>query len=179
MKGIRKRVLENLAITEKAETSLGYLTKGARLVLGKSGKEALVVAVDHGANKVEVLIGDLRLKTSIDELEHIEGVRVVSRQGPKDDTPGTTTPSAPSVTSSSPLNLIGLTVDEALPIVDKALDQALLWGEKDVHIIHGVGTGRLRKAIHDYLQQQPGIRSFYPGKPHEGGAGMTIVELDA
>jgi len=179
LSGVKKQLLKNLTKPDKTKSTLAILEKGACLVLGKAANEGEVVAIDYEANKVEVLIGDMRLKTSIDELENIEGVRVIPQQRQKGEAPGITTPFARSVTSSSPLKLIGLTVDEALPIVDKALDHALLCGEKDIHIIHGVGTGRLRKGIHDYLKQQPRIRAFYPAERLEGGLGVTVVELDS
>jgi DNA mismatch repair protein MutS2 len=78
---------------------------------------------------------------------------------------------------SSQLNVIGLTVEDALPKVDKFLDQALLHGLEKVHIIHGVGSGRLRSAIGQYLAEHRGVKSFSPGEALKGGRGVTIVEL--
>jgi len=175
---LKNQLLENLVRAERPKSALGCLEKGARLILGKAGKEGDIVAVDHEANKVEVLIGDIRLKTGIDGLEHMEGVRVIPRQMGNNKASGTPIPLAESATSSPPLNLVGKTVDEALPLIDKVLDQALLCGQKHIHIIHGIGTGRLRKGIHEHLKYQQGIKAFYPGEPLEGGSGLTIVELD-
>jgi DNA mismatch repair protein MutS2 len=78
---------------------------------------------------------------------------------------------------SSQLNVIGLTVEDALPKVDKFLDQALLHGLERVHIVHGVGSGRLRNAIGQYLAGHRGVKSFSPGETLKGGRGITIVEL--
>jgi DNA mismatch repair protein MutS2 len=175
---IKNQALKNMTREDRTKSTLECLEKGTRLVLGKERKEGEVAAIDYEANKVELLIGDMRLKTSIDELEHMKGVQIIPRHAEQSKRPGITTPLAEPPGSSSPLNLIGLTVDEALPIVDKALDRALLYGKRDLHIVHGVGTGRLRKGIHDYLKQQAGVKAFYPGKPLEGGVGITIVELD-
>ena len=77
----------------------------------------------------------------------------------------------------SQLNVIGLTVEDALPKVDKFIDQALLHGLEKVHIIHGVGSGRLRNAIGQYLNGHRAVKNFSPGETMKGGRGITIVEL--
>ena len=78
---------------------------------------------------------------------------------------------------SSQLNVIGLTVDDALPKVDKFIDQALLHGLERVQIIHGVGSGRLRDAIGRYLNGHRAVRSLSSGETTKGGRGITVVEL--
>ena len=75
------------------------------------------------------------------------------------------------------LNVIGLTVEDALPKVDKFIDQALLHGLEKVQIIHGVGTGRLRDAIGRYLNGHRAVKSLSSGETMKGGRGMTLVEL--
>jgi len=77
----------------------------------------------------------------------------------------------------SQLNVIGLTVEDALPKVDKFIDQALLHGLEKIHILHGVGSGRLRKAIGQYLNGHRAVKNFSPGETMRGGRGITIVEL--
>lgn len=77
----------------------------------------------------------------------------------------------------SELNVIGLTVEEAIPMVDKFIDQALLHGLERVQIIHGLGSGRLRNAIGQYLRGNRGVKGFSPGEMKRGGHGVTIVEL--
>jgi len=77
----------------------------------------------------------------------------------------------------SELNVIGLTVEDALPKVDKFIDQALLHGLEKIYIIHGVGSGRLRNAISQYLNGHRAVKSFSPGETMKGGRGITIVEL--
>ncbi|BEQ14050.1 endonuclease MutS2 [Desulfoferula mesophila] len=75
------------------------------------------------------------------------------------------------------LNLIGKRVDEALPLVDKALDQALLAGRGELRVVHGMGTGRLRAAIREYLAEHPAVASFRAGERGEGGAGVTVAQV--
>ena len=81
--------------------------------------------------------------------------------------------------SSFPLecNVIGMHVDEALAVVDKYLDNALLNKASSVRIIHGMGTGALRKAVHAYLKRNVNVESFRMGAQGEGGLGATVVEL--
>jgi DNA mismatch repair protein MutS2 len=75
------------------------------------------------------------------------------------------------------LNLIGQRVDDALEESDKFLDRALLEGKQAVRIIHGFGTGTLRRAVREHLRKHPAVRSWRPGAENEGGDGATVVEL--
>jgi len=75
------------------------------------------------------------------------------------------------------LKIIGLRVEEALPLVEKAIDEALLGGLRELEVIHGAGTGRLRKAVRDYLREHDFVENFAPGGPGRGGDGVTVVEV--
>jgi DNA mismatch repair protein MutS2 len=88
----------------------------------------------------------------------------------------TTSTDAPAIAAE--LNLIGQRVDDALEESDKFLDRALLEGKQAVRIIHGFGTGTLRKAIREHLRRHPAVRSFRAGGDNEGGDGATIAVLD-
>ena len=73
------------------------------------------------------------------------------------------------------LNLLGLTVDEALPEVDAYIDRAILNGQTVVYLIHGNGTGALRTAIHKHLRGNRMVKSFRLGRYGEGESGVTVV----
>jgi DNA mismatch repair protein MutS2 len=75
------------------------------------------------------------------------------------------------------LRLIGRTTDEARDLLEKYLDDAFLAGLPSVRVIHGKGTGALRRAVEELLASHPLITSHRPGEPHEGGAGATVAEL--
>ncbi|HYG09274.1 MAG TPA: Smr/MutS family protein, partial [Pyrinomonadaceae bacterium] len=75
------------------------------------------------------------------------------------------------------LNLIGRTTDEAVDAADKFLDEAFLNGIARVRIIHGHGTGALRRAIADFLRSHAHVETFAAAPPDQGGAGATLVEL--
>ncbi len=85
--------------------------------------------------------------------------------------------SADAAPIAAELNLVGQRVDDALEESDRFLDRALLEGKAAVRIIHGFGTGTLRKAIRDYLRKHPAVKSWRPGADNEGGDGATVVEL--
>jgi DNA mismatch repair protein MutS2 len=75
------------------------------------------------------------------------------------------------------LKLIGLRVDEALDLLEQFLDRASLGGQREVRVIHGLGTGRLRNAVREHLARHPLVEGFRPGEPHEGRDGATVVTL--
>lgn len=79
---------------------------------------------------------------------------------------------------STEINVIGLTVDEALAKIDKYIDDAYLCHLSSIRIIHGKGTGALRKGIHAYLNGCSYIKGYHLAQPGEGDAGVTVVELN-
>ncbi len=82
-----------------------------------------------------------------------------------------------AMTFSPELNVMGMTVSDAIPAIDKFLDDACLTHMNKVTIIHGKGTGALRNGIHQYLKKQKHVKSFRAGEYGEGEYGVTIVEL--
>ena len=75
------------------------------------------------------------------------------------------------------IHLLGRTTEEARALVEKYLDDAFLAGLPSIRLIHGKGTGALRKAVHELLGVHPLVASFRPGESWEGGSGATVVEL--
>jgi DNA mismatch repair protein MutS2 len=73
--------------------------------------------------------------------------------------------------------LRGKRVDEALEQLDRHLDRAVLAGAPWVNVIHGHGTGAMKKAVRDLLAAHPQVASFRPGAQGEGGDGVTVVQL--
>ncbi|MFQ5898614.1 MAG: endonuclease MutS2 [Candidatus Methylomirabilia bacterium] len=88
-----------------------------------------------------------------------------------------TLPDKPEVPAE--LHLLGKTTEEARDFVEKYLDDAFLGGLASVRLVHGKGTGALRRAIHQLLAAHPLVEQFRDGEPHEGGGGATVVELRA
>lgn len=90
---------------------------------------------------------------------------------------GVTLARKPGADASAEILLLGRTVEEALTLVDKYLDDVYLEGLSPVRIVHGVGSGRLKRAIADLLARHPHVEAFKSAPSDEGGAGVTIVIL--
>ena len=75
------------------------------------------------------------------------------------------------------INVIGQRIEDAIPQIEKSLDEALLSGAAHIRIVHGHGTGRLREAVREHFRAHPAVASLRAGEAREGGNGATIVEL--
>ena len=73
--------------------------------------------------------------------------------------------------------MVGCTVDEALARAERFLDESLLGDQRVVRVIHGYGTGQLKRALSGFLQQHPLVARFQAAPPEQGGGGVTVVEL--
>ena len=125
---------------------------------------------------VTVQMGILRSQVNISDLEIIEDVNPYSPKAMKRTSKGKIKMSK-SLSVSPEINLLGKTVDEAVSELDKYLDDALLSYLNSVRVVHGKGTGALRKGIHEYLRRQKHVKSYRLAEYGEGDAGVTIVEL--
>lgn len=83
-----------------------------------------------------------------------------------------------SASVSTEINLIGMTTDEAIAVLDKYLDDAYIAHLPSVRIVHGKGTGALRAAVHKHLKRLKYVKSFHLGEFGEGDAGVTIAEFE-
>lgn len=149
---------------------------GQQVYIPALGQTGVVTAGANREGRWEVLTGAVKLRLLPQELaeSHRESLRprLFSSRGAS----AAALAALPAWESTS-LNIIGLRVDEALPLVDRLLDQAVLHGCRQVDIIHGIGTGRLQEAVHQHLRRHPLVQKFHPAPPQQGGRGLTIVEL--
>ena len=83
----------------------------------------------------------------------------------------------PAQSVKTEINLLGMTVSEAVQEVDAFIDQAVLAGLEEVKIIHGMGTGKLREGIRNHLRGMRNVSEFRTGRYGEGESGVTIVKL--
>ena len=162
-------------------TPLGGLKVGEHVKIVTLGSRGTIVGVEESLKQVEVITEKAKVKTSFSDIERVpyeEVVDLTLRDERGIETPrNQPLPQKSDQEPPSQLKVIGLTVEDALPKVDKFIDQALLHGLEKVHIVHGVGSGRLRNAIGKYLQGHQGVKSFAPGEQMRGGRGITVVEL--
>lgn len=116
-----------------------------------------------------VLAGNARLKVRLETLQKISSPKPVPADG--------VTSSLYTPEGKTEIDLRGLLGDEAISQVERFLDDAIVSGLHRVDIIHGKGTGALRKRITEFLKTYPHVRSFRLGEWNEGGTGVTVVEL--
>jgi DNA mismatch repair protein MutS2 len=143
---------------------------GDRVLLRGLGVEGRVLAVQAGEADVDVR--GKRLRASVAELQVVGG-------------PAPAEPSKVSVNvmlsargaAPTEINVIGCSVDEALSRIERFLDDLLLTDERQVRIIHGFGTGQLRRSIGEYLDRHPLVATHQPAPQEHGGGGVTVAEL--
>ena len=131
----------------------------------------------HPDNKgfLFVQMGIMRSKVHISDLQRIDETEI---QTPSMQKTGSGKIRISKSASISPeIKLLGKTVDEAIAELDKYLDDAYLSHLKTVRVVHGKGTGALRKGIHNYLRRQRHVADFHLAEYGEGDAGVTIVNF--
>lgn len=135
-----------------------------------------VASLPDNKGNLTVQMGILRSQVNISDLEIIDETPAYLKKTTRAGGKGKIKMSK-SLSVSTEINLLGKTVDEAIAELDKYLDDASLAHLSSVRIVHGKGTGALRKGIHQYLRRQKHVRSFRLGEFGEGDAGVTIAEL--
>ena len=135
-----------------------------------------IQSLPDSRGNVTVQMGILRSQVNISDLEIMEETPAYAPRKATRTSKGRIGMSK-SMSVSPEINLLGKTVDEAVAELDKYLDDALLAHLNTVRVVHGKGTGALRKGIHEYLRRQKHVRSYHLAEFGEGDAGVTIVEL--
>ena len=166
---ITARVASDQPTSASPEPSaLSPVTVGSRVIVGGLGLEATVIALHDGTADLDVR--GKRMRASIRDLRVIGGQPAVAKVSvhvelqPRESTP-------------SDLNVIGCTVDEAITRAERFLDESLLTDQRVIRLIHGYGTGQLKRALTGFLTQHPLVARFATAPPNQGGGGVTVVEL--
>lgn len=179
---LRKKIKDTSgsAVTEKRKPKKNY--KPEDFKLGESVKVLSMNLVGTIASRpdsrgnVTVQMGILRSQVNISDLEIVNEPSAYEPKKLNRTSKGKIRMSK-SLSVSPEINLLGRTVDEAVAELDKYLDDALLSHLNTVRVVHGKGTGALRKGIHEYLRRQKHVKSYHLAEFGEGDAGVTIVEL--
>jgi DNA mismatch repair protein MutS2 len=141
---------------------------GVRVTVGALGLEGVVLQV-HGKH-AEIDMNGKRLRAALRDLRVIGAASSSAKVRVNIDL-------QPRIGSLSELNVIGCTVDEALGRLEKFLDESTVTDQQVLRIIHGHGTGQLRRAVADFLKEHPLVARFQAAPPDQGGGGATVVEL--
>ncbi|MCR4584863.1 MAG: endonuclease MutS2 [Lachnospiraceae bacterium] len=140
-------------------------------VLSMDVDGTIVSAPDKNGN-VSVQCGIITSKVKLSDLTELS-----DKKSPAKKTSAGSYSAAKVSTISPEINLIGRTVDDAISLLDKYIDDAMMSRLDKIRVVHGKGTGALRKGIHDYLRFHPGVKHFDLAAHGEGDGGVTIVEL--
>src|SRR6266403_1088334 len=157
--------------------SADRLQPGAKIRVRGFSKPVLLRRIDGSSAEIEA--GPLRMKVALDEITGVEG----AAPAPKSSSPAaglqsvTVTSQRGEAGTSDEINVIGMTVEEATDRLDKFLDDAALARKTRIRIIHGHGTGALRKGIGEFLATHPLVEKHLFETEEHGGKAITIVEL--
>lgn len=167
-------------ITRELETALGVsikpkgssLTPGSHVRIPGLGKEGRITNVSE-SGLAEVAIGKLKVKVKLSDLTDATAQRR-EKSASKKETIGVEIPIA---IPRWEVKIIGLRVDEAITVVEKAINDAFLGGLSELSIIHGRGTGRLKMAVREYVSRHALVKKFRNAEFSAGGDAVTVVEL--
>ena len=159
------------------------LKAGDKVFVKNINQEGVVQSVRPQKNEAEVLCGNIRVRSKISDLSVLIPERNAQNDKKKpagkrvSDRVQVSKNLTPKPLPSLELNVIGMTVQEALPEVEAFIDGAVCANLEEVRIVHGVGTGKLRAGIQDYLKKHRNVEEFRLGKYGEGETGVTIVKI--
>ena len=146
---------------------------GDKVKIVSMGLTGIVNSLPDNKGNMFVQCGIMRTKTNIADLVLVEEEEITSKVLNK--TGAGKIKMSKSFQVSPEINLLGQTVDEALAVLDKYLDDAYLAHLPSVRVVHGKGTGALRQGVHNYLKRVSYVQSYRLGEIGEGDAGVTIV----
>ena len=159
----------------KAQLKPEQLKKGDLVRVVSMGLKGTVSSLPDAKGNLFVQCGILRTNVNVRDLVRVEEPSVTAPNMKRTGT-GKLRMSK-SISVSPEINLLGKTVDEAIPLLDKYLDDAYLAHLKSVRVVHGKGTGALRNAVQQHLKRVKYIKSYRLGEYGEGDAGVTVVEF--
>lgn len=174
----RKKLKEKLDNVEEAMykredegQGLDKVYEGQEVYLTKFNTKAIVLTLPDNKGDVQVQAGIMKITVNIKDLRESGTNKDEKKKNKKREI------NLNLRQVSSSVDLRGMDSEEALYTADKYLDDAYLGGLGEVTIIHGKGSGVLRKAINDMLKKHPHVKSYRLGEYGEGGSGVTVVEL--
>ncbi len=148
----------------------GGIGRGSPVTVAGGSGVGEVEALSADGRQATVVFGAVRMRVPVTDLTPARK-RAAAAQTPVDR--GMEKPEA----VRQDLDIRGMTGEEALPLLDKFIDDAILSGLHRVDVIHGKGTGALRKKVADFLSSHPRVKGFRLGEWNEGGTGATVIEL--
>jgi DNA mismatch repair protein MutS2 len=160
------------------EINASALQSGTKIRVRGFNKPVIFRRLDGSSAEIEA--GPLRMKVAVDEIIGVEGEtpgKVAIQPNRHDNVTVTSRSDDTSSSGSTEINVIGMTVEQASELVDKFIDESVLASRQRVRIIHGHGTGALRRGLAEFLRTHPSVaQSSFETEEH-GGKAITVVEL--
>ena len=150
------------------------LKVGDKVFSQKLGVQVQVVEI-RGRSRIKVRCGGISTEVQADDLFYSVAEQNHAKKRSYVGSSSKTQLNTRSVTNE--INVIGKTVDEAIMEVDEFIDRAVVGGLKQIWVIHGMGTGRLRAGLHEHFRHHPNVAEFRLGVYGEGESGVTVVTL--
>lgn len=176
---------EDAYIPQYEPVNVNKLKQGDSVYVKSVGQNGVVQNVRLQKGEAEVLCGNMRIRSKLSDLFAViplkntqnekKGQKWVKKGSPQNVQVQKKLTPKPSPTLE--LNVIGRTVYEAIPEVEAFLDSAVLSNLEEVRIVHGMGTGKLRAGIHEFLRTHGNVAEFRLGRYGEGETGVTIVKI--
>lgn len=168
---LQKEIAEKLKSFQKdTPVSIDDIKDGDIVFVRSIGCDATVNGIDKRHERLRITAGNMDIEVSVSDITLKKGITRDSKPADaKED-------QEKNITAR--INLIGLRVDEAISRLEPFLNHATLDGLDEVIIIHGLGTGTLRRAVHEHLTSHPLIKKFRSGEINEGGKGVTVATLN-
>jgi DNA mismatch repair protein MutS2 len=170
-----ERIVKPLAVIASIDAPPRTVAVGERAEHRRFRTIGQVVSID--GDRARLAVGGKTIEVDLSDLSPVDQSSS-GQQRRTSPAPSPTVQAASEPSISAELNLIGTRVDDALEETDRFLDRALMEGRGAVRLIHGFGTGALRKAVRDHLRKHPAVRSWRGGNDREGGDGATVAILD-
>lgn len=163
-----EKASKKLKTVKKKIKPVEGLKVGDVILLDKYNKTGKILEIDGNSARMD--LGGLKITM---KLADVVGKKVTADEKVKDVRVSRDVVAG----GKSELVLIGKRVEEALELVDKQLDNSILASASKLYVVHGRGSGQLRKAIHEFLRRDPRVRSYALASNEEGGQAVTLVEI--
>ena len=161
---------KSVGVTSYVEATAENVRDGVSVYVKKMETVGRVVSFNRAKGEAEVRCGSIKMHLKLKDFQVVEGekpettkVKIVKK--------------IPVAQPVLEINVLGLTVGEALYEVDNFIDRAVTDNLEEIKVIHGVGTGKLRSAIAEHLKKHKNVESFRSGKYGEGETGVTFIKL--
>jgi DNA mismatch repair protein MutS2 len=153
------------------------ITPGSTIRVRSLGAEGTVRSVNRKKRRAEVEVRGMRMTVKLGDCELVAAPAGAGGRRQPVLPKGVSLQASSRESAPVEINLIGRTVDEARGLLDKFLDDTVLAGHREVRIVHGHGTGRLRAAVAEILSEHPLVEDQRPADPRAGGTGATVAIL--